>query len=132
MNTDSGNQLKVFTITPESVFTFNQNRCSRCARITVHVRPEYALDPDRAPIIAEMFELYATGKWSLSDLARHAMGANKVSVQAPKVRFFDRPCYIFPNRIYFPLVCLTEISAKFFFKYRTPAIVFIKYLFGPP
>jgi site-specific DNA recombinase len=29
-------------------------------------------DPVRAPIIAEMFELYATGDWSLSDLARHA------------------------------------------------------------
>lgn len=29
-------------------------------------------DPVRAPIIAEMFELYATGDWSLSDLARQA------------------------------------------------------------
>ena len=32
----------MFTFTPESVFTFDQNRCSRCARISVHVRPEYA------------------------------------------------------------------------------------------
>ena len=30
------------------------------------------LDPERAPVIREMFELYATGQWSLSDLARHA------------------------------------------------------------
>ncbi len=29
-------------------------------------------DPVRAPIIKEMFELYATGDWSLSDIARHA------------------------------------------------------------
>ena len=29
-------------------------------------------DPERAPIIKEMFELYATGDWSLSDLTRHA------------------------------------------------------------
>lgn len=30
------------------------------------------IDPVRGPIIAKMFELYATGKWSLSDLARYA------------------------------------------------------------
>lgn len=42
MNGDSGGTAKVFTFTPESVFTINQNRCSRCARISVHVRPEYA------------------------------------------------------------------------------------------
>lgn len=30
------------------------------------------LDPERAPIIKRMFELYATGNWSLSDLARWA------------------------------------------------------------
>lgn len=30
------------------------------------------LDPERAPIIKRMFELYATGDWSLSDLARYA------------------------------------------------------------
>ncbi len=30
------------------------------------------LDPVRAPIIKEMFSLYATGDWSLSDIARHA------------------------------------------------------------
>ena len=30
------------------------------------------LDPERAPIIKELFELYATGDWSLSDLVRHA------------------------------------------------------------
>ena len=31
------------------------------------------IDPVRGPIIAEMFELYATGDWSLADVARHAM-----------------------------------------------------------
>lgn len=30
------------------------------------------LDPERAPIIKHMFELYATGDWNLSDLARWA------------------------------------------------------------
>jgi site-specific DNA recombinase len=29
-------------------------------------------DPERAPIIKRMFELYATGDWSLSDIARYA------------------------------------------------------------
>ena len=29
-------------------------------------------DPDRAPVIKRMFELYATGNWSLSDIARFA------------------------------------------------------------
>lgn len=30
------------------------------------------LDPERAPIVKRMFELYATGDWSLSDIARYA------------------------------------------------------------
>ena len=30
------------------------------------------IDPERGPIIAEMFKLYATGDWSLSDIARWA------------------------------------------------------------
>ena len=33
---------KVFTFTPESGFTINQNRCSQSTRISVHVHPEYA------------------------------------------------------------------------------------------
>ena len=32
----------MFTIKPESLFTINQNGCSRCAGLGVHVRPEYA------------------------------------------------------------------------------------------
>ena len=44
VNSDSGNHQKVFTFPPESVFTIGQNGCSRCARISVHVRPEYAAD----------------------------------------------------------------------------------------
>jgi len=51
VNTDSGKPEKVFTITPELVFTINQNRCSRCARISVHVRPEYA-DKDKVKLEA--------------------------------------------------------------------------------
>lgn len=35
----------------------------------MHSKP---FDPVRAPVIKEIFELYATGKWSLSDLARYA------------------------------------------------------------
>ena len=33
---------------------------------------EKPLDPERAPIIKQMYELYATGDWSLSDIARWA------------------------------------------------------------
>jgi hypothetical protein len=44
VNTYSGKSAKVFTFKPESVFTLNQNRCSRSARNTVHVGPEYAPD----------------------------------------------------------------------------------------
>ncbi len=45
MNTDSGKTAKVFTIKSELAFTMNQNRCSRCIRISVHVEPEYAPIP---------------------------------------------------------------------------------------
>ncbi len=47
MNTDSGKTAKVFTIKSELAFTMNQNRCSRCIRISVHVEPEYARSTDR-------------------------------------------------------------------------------------
>ncbi len=33
---------------------------------------EKPFDPERAPVIQQMFELYATGDWSLSDIARWA------------------------------------------------------------
>lgn len=33
---------------------------------------EKPLDPERAPVIKQMYELYATGDWSLSDIARWA------------------------------------------------------------
>jgi len=42
VNMDSGERQKMFTITPECVFTMNQNGCSRWARISVHDEPEYA------------------------------------------------------------------------------------------
>ncbi|MEN9582082.1 MAG: hypothetical protein RL641_36 [Candidatus Parcubacteria bacterium] len=38
------------------------------------------LDPVRAPIIRQMFEYYATGDWSLSDLARYAKEQGLVTV----------------------------------------------------
>lgn len=43
-------------------------------------------DPDRAPFITEMFKLYATGNWSLADLARLAMdqGIETVPVRGPR------------------------------------------------
>jgi len=43
-------------------------------------------DPDRAPVISDMFKLYATGDWSLSDLARHAnqLGMTTVPVRRPR------------------------------------------------
>lgn len=40
-------------------------------------------DPDRAPVIKQMFELYATGNWSLADLARFA---NQQGMTMPAVR----------------------------------------------
>lgn len=43
-------------------------------------------DPVRAPIIAELFELYASGHWSLSDLARHAQKQGLTSVPTRKRR----------------------------------------------
>ena len=45
-------------------------------------------DPVRAPIITEMFRLYSTGDWSLSDLARHAnqQGFTTVPVRPPRTR----------------------------------------------
>lgn len=45
-------------------------------------------DPDRAPVIKEMFELYATGEWSLSDLARraHDLGVGTVPMRRRRTR----------------------------------------------
>jgi site-specific DNA recombinase len=37
-------------------------------------------DPERAPVIQKMYELYATGDWSLSDLARYAKEQGFISV----------------------------------------------------
>ena len=37
-------------------------------------------DPERAPVIREMFEQYATGEWSLSDLARYAKDQGMTTV----------------------------------------------------
>jgi site-specific DNA recombinase len=38
------------------------------------------LDPERAPVIKSIFELYATGDWSLSDMARWANGQGLTTV----------------------------------------------------
>ena len=46
-------------------------------------------DPERAPIIKEMYELYATGDWSLSDLARHANEQGFVTVPMRRRRTQD-------------------------------------------
>lgn len=37
-------------------------------------------DPERAPVITQMYEFYATGEWSLSDLARYAAEQGFVTV----------------------------------------------------
>ncbi len=47
------------------------------------------LDPLRAPIIKRMFELYATGDWSLSDLARFATEQGFVTVPMRRRRSKD-------------------------------------------
>jgi len=44
------------------------------------------LDKARAPIIRELFELYATGDWSLADLAQHAEKQGLTSVPSRKRR----------------------------------------------
>ena len=43
-------------------------------------------DPERAPIIAKLFELYIAGSWSLSDLARHANAQGLTTVPMRKRR----------------------------------------------
>lgn len=60
-------------------------------------------DPERAPIIAELFELYATGHWSLSDLARHAakQGLTTVPMRKPRTQAEmladDQDCDLHPK-----------------------------------
>lgn len=43
-------------------------------------------DPVRAPVIKRMFELYATGQWSLSDIARFANRQGFVTVPMRRQR----------------------------------------------
>lgn len=53
----------------------NEGKCTHRARIgylNVGTMDHKPFDPDRAPVIKEMFELYATGEWSQSDLCRFA------------------------------------------------------------
>jgi hypothetical protein len=40
VNSDSG-IVNTYSGEGQKAFTFKQNQCSRCARITVHVRPEW-------------------------------------------------------------------------------------------
>ena len=42
VNTDSGKSLKSVHLQPESLFTLNQNGCSRSSGMGVHNGPEYA------------------------------------------------------------------------------------------
>jgi hypothetical protein len=42
VNSNSGKTGKSVHVQPEWVFTFDQNRCSRSAGISVHFGPEYA------------------------------------------------------------------------------------------
>lgn len=44
------------------------------------------IDPKRGPIIKELFELYATGDWSVSDLVRHANERGMTTVPRRRVR----------------------------------------------
>ena len=43
-------------------------------------------DPERAPFITEIFELYDTGEWSLSDIARHMNHQGLTTVPARRPR----------------------------------------------
>lgn len=47
------------------------------------------LDPERAPVIKRMFELYATGDWSLSDMVRFAKEENFTTVPMRRRRTHD-------------------------------------------
>ena len=44
------------------------------------------LDPERAPIIKQMFEYYATGDWSLSDLARYGQEQRLMTIPIRRKR----------------------------------------------
>ncbi|MCX6739010.1 MAG: recombinase family protein [Candidatus Parcubacteria bacterium] len=46
-------------------------------------------DPERAPVIKQMFEYYATGEWSLSDLVRYAKQQGFVTVPMRRRRTQD-------------------------------------------
>jgi hypothetical protein len=54
VNTDSGKSLKSVHLQPESLFTLNQNGCSRSSGMGVHDGPEYAgvLETSGAALIA--------------------------------------------------------------------------------
>ena len=47
VNTDSGKSLKSVHLQPESLFTLNQNGCSRSSGMGVQDEPEYALPAER-------------------------------------------------------------------------------------
>ena len=69
--------------------TYNSRRQGKCTyRAPIGYLNEGNMDykpsdPERAPIVKELFELYVTGDWSLSDLTRYA---NKVGLTAPPMR----------------------------------------------
>lgn len=66
-----------------------QGKCTYRAPIgylNVGTMDHKPLDPERAPIIREVFELYATGEWSLADLARYAREQNLTTVPMRRPR----------------------------------------------
>jgi hypothetical protein len=50
VNTDSGKSLKSVHLQPESLFTLNQNGCSRSSGMGVHDGPEYAVGSYDIPV----------------------------------------------------------------------------------
>ena len=53
---------------------------------TMHHKP---LDPERAPVIKKLFELYATGDWALADLVRFASQHGLITVPVRRRRTQD-------------------------------------------
>ncbi|WP_229748219.1 hypothetical protein, partial [Lacimicrobium alkaliphilum] len=58
VNSDSGDHQKVFTFSPEKVFTLRQNRCSSSTRMGVQDQAEYASSPSLIPLCDQYPVIY--------------------------------------------------------------------------
>jgi hypothetical protein len=61
VNTDSGKSLKSVHLQPESLFTLNQNGCSRSSGMGVHDGPEYAPNQTKRPSTGSVRQTWHSG-----------------------------------------------------------------------